>query len=212
LCLHSIVVDPSDSRRMFVGISSAGVFRTEDNCRSWDLANQGVRAEFLPEKYPAFGQCVHKLLLADGRRSLLFQQNHCGVYSTSDAGRNWREITPGLPSDFGFPLAIHPRKPETIFVIPLKGAELRCPPEGRLRVYRSRNGGDTWEALGNGLPQANAYMGILREGMATDSADPVGVYFATNTGKVFGSIDEGDSWQLVADNLPPVYSISAAVG
>jgi len=211
LCLHSIIIDPSDSARMFVGISAVGVFRTEDGGKNWDVANKGTRAEFLPEKYPEYGQCVHKLLLADSRSGLLFQQNHCGVYRSSDGGRNWQEITVGLPSDFGFPLAIHPREAETIFVLPLKGAEFRCPPEGRLRVYRSRNGGKSWEALSKGLPQQDAFIGVYREGMAMDSQKPAGVYFGTNTGKLFGSADEGDSWNLLADNLPPVYSVSTAV-
>ena len=211
LCLHSIIIDPSDSARMFVGISAVGVFRTEDGGKSWEVANKGTRAEFLPEKYPEYGQCVHKLLMADSKSSLLFQQNHCGVYRSADAGRNWQEITAGLPSDFGFPLAIHPREPETIFVLPLKGAEFRCPPEGRLRVYRSRNGGKSWEALSEGLPQQDAFVGVYREGMAMDSQKPAGIYFGTNTGKLFGSADEGDSWNLLADNLPPVYSVSTAV-
>jgi hypothetical protein len=211
LCLHSIVVDQTDLKRLFVGISAVGVFRSEDGGASWEVANKGTRAEFMPEKYPEFGQCVHKLLLADGNRSLLFQQNHCGVYRSHDAGRTWQEITSGLPSDFGFPLAIHPRQPETIFVLPLKGADFRCPPDGKLRVYRSRNGGQTWEALGKGLPGEYAFVGVYREGMATDSLNPAGIYFGTNVGKIYNSDDEGDTWRLLADNLPPVYSISAAV-
>ncbi len=211
LCLHSIVVDPAKQNRMFVGISAVGVFRTDDAGETWQHANKGTRAEFLPDKFPEFGQCVHKLLLADPKRSLLFQQNHCGVYRSNNAGADWVEITAGLPSDFGFPLAIHPHRPETIYVVPLQGAEFRCPPGGKLCVYRSRNGGESWEALGKGLPQRDAYVGVYREGMATDSLDPVGVYFSTNTGKIFASQDEGDSWRTIADNLPPISSISAAV-
>jgi photosystem II stability/assembly factor-like uncharacterized protein len=210
LCLHSIVVDYTNANRMFVGISAVGVFRTDDAGKTWQTANRGTRAEFLPIKKPEYGQCVHKLLMADGKRSLLFQQNHCGVYRSADGGQSWDEITKGLPSDFGFPLAIHSHKPETVFVIPLKGAEFRCPPQNKLRVYRSRNGGKTWTALTKGLPQKDAFVGIYREGMAMDARDPAGVYFGTNTGKFFGSDDEGDSWQTIAENLPPVYSVATA--
>ena len=210
LCLHSIVLDARSPRRMFVGISAVGVFRSEDGGETWTPRNRGTRAEFLPDKYPEYGQCVHKLLPGAGQPDLLFQQNHCGVYRSSDAGDSWQEITAGLPSDFGFPLAVHPRQSETIFVIPLKGAEFRCPPGGHLRVFCSKNGGKSWEALSNGLPQENTFLGIYREGMATDTLDPCGVFFGTNTGKLFGSADEGNSWQLIADNLPPIFSVATA--
>jgi photosystem II stability/assembly factor-like uncharacterized protein len=211
LCLHSIALDPAQPRRIFVGISAAGVFRSEDAGTTWKPVNRGTRAEFMPDKYPEFGQCVHKLLMADGKSSLLFQQNHCGMYRSADGGESWTEITAGLPSDFGFPLAVHPRKPETIFVLPLKGAEFRCPPENKLRVFRSRDGGNKWETLNRGLPEGESFMSVYREGMAMDQQEPAGIYFGTNTGKVFGSSDEGDSWGLVADNLPPVYSVEAAI-
>jgi photosystem II stability/assembly factor-like uncharacterized protein len=211
LCLHSIAIDPANEARMFVGISAVGVFRTEDGGKTWETANQGTRAEFMPEKYPEFGQCVHKLLIADGKASLLFQQNHCGVYRSADAGRTWQEITAGLPSDFGFPLAVHPREPQTIYVIPLKGAEFRCPPDGKLRIYRSRDGGQKWEALSDGLPGANVFSSVYREGMTMDSLKPAGIYFGTNTGKLFYSTDEGDKWSVLSDNLPPIFSVSAAV-
>jgi hypothetical protein len=195
---------------MFVGISAVGVFRTDDGGATWHTKNRGTRAEFLPEKYPEFGQCVHKLLLSPGNASVLFQQNHCGVYRSANAGESWEEITAGLPSDFGFPLAVHPREAATIYVLPLQGAEFRCPPEGKLRVFRTRDGGRHWEPLTAGLPQAEAFAGVLREGMAADTADPVGIYFGTNTGKLFASCDAGDSWSTIADNLPPIYSVSAA--
>jgi len=210
LCLHSIALDSSNPQRMFVAISAAGVFRTDDGGATWAPHNKGTRAGFLPEKYPEFGQCVHKLLMVGGNSSRLFQQNHCGVYRSDDAGENWQEITAGLPSDFGFPLALHPRDAQTLYVIPLQGAEFRCPPEGKLRVFRSRNGGETWEASSDGLPQTVAYCGIYREAMATDKSDPVGIYFGTNTGKLFASRDEGASWSLIADDLPPIFSVEAS--
>lgn len=210
LCLHSIVVDPSDRQRMWVGISAVGVFVTLDGGETWALRNHGVRAEFLPDKYPEFGQCVHKLLPAPGQSETLYQQNHCGVYRSHDGGERWDEITAGLPSDFGFPLAIHPRDAQTLFVIPLQGGEFRCPPEASLRVYRTRDGGVTWQALSEGLPQTHAYCEVFREGMAIDGLDPAGIYFGTNTGKIFASIDEGDTWAMIADNLPPISSVSAS--
>ncbi len=210
LCLHSIVLDPADARRMYVGISAVGVFRTEDGGASWETANRGTRAEFLPEKLPEFGQCVHKLLMAGGEGAALFQQNHCGVYRSADGGRAWQEITKGLPSDFGFPLAIHPRQSQTIYVLPLQGAEFRCPPERKLRVFRSRDGGQSWSALEKGLPSGSFFGGVLREGMAADALDPAGIYFGTNNGKIFASDDEGEKWRLLADNLPPVYSVATA--
>ena len=207
MCLHSIALDPGSAQRLFVGISAAGVFRSDDGGENWRPMNKNVRAEFLPDKRPEVGQCVHKLLLSPRDPSLLFQQNHCGVYRSADAGETWEEITKGLPSDFGFPLAIHPREDETVFVLPLQGAEFRCPPGERLRVFRSRNGGRKWEALTKGLPQKDAYVGVYREGMAVDSGKPLGIYFGTNTGKIHASRDEGLSWHLLADNLPPVYSV-----
>jgi hypothetical protein len=210
LCLHSIVIDHANAQRMFVGISAVGVFRTEDGGATWETANRGTRAEFQPDKFPEYGQCVHKLLMTNGAAPLLYQQNHCGVYRSADGGRAWHEITRGLPSDFGFPLALHPRQAETLYVLPLQGAEFRSPPEQKLRVYRSRDRGETWSALGCGLPEGKFYAGIYREGMAADSLDPAGIYFGTNTGKIFSSADEGDSWQLLRDDLPPVYSISVA--
>jgi photosystem II stability/assembly factor-like uncharacterized protein len=211
MCLHSIVLDPTNARRMFVGISAAGVFRTDNGGKSWTPMNKGTRAEFMPVKYPEVGQCVHKLMMSPSQPSLLFQQNHCGVYRSDDAGKNWTEITKGLPSDFGFPIAVHPRKSETVYVIPLQGAEFRCPPNGKLRVFRTRNGGKSWKALSRGLPQDNAFVGMYREAMAMDDREPAGIYFGTNTGKIFASRDEGDSWFELADNLPPVYSVSISV-
>lgn len=208
LCLHSILLDPTNPQRLFIGISAAGVFRSDDGGDTWQPANRGTRAEFLPDKLPEVGQCVHKLKVSADRK-LLFQQNHCGVYRSADGGENWDEITQGLPSDFGFPMAVHPREPETIYVIPLKGAEFRCPPENKLRVFRSRNGGRSWDPCAKGLPQDHAFSGVYREAMTTDDLNPAGIYFGTNTGKIFGSFDEGDNWSELADNLPPVFSVHA---
>lgn len=209
LCLHSITRDVADASRLYVGISAVGVFRTDDAGRSWATANRGTRAEFLPDKLPEWGQCVHKLIASPTKADLVYQQNHCGVYRSENAGTNWTEITAGLPSDFGFPLALHPRDEKRLYVIPLKGGEFRCPPEGKLAVWSSRDGGATWQAQRKGLPQENAYMGVYREAMASDRNDPAGIYFGTNTGKLFGSADEGESWRVIADNLPPIFSVSA---
>ena len=210
LCLHSIQLDPANPQRMFIAISAVGVFRTDDGGATWQPMNRGTRAEFMPEKFPEFGQCVHKLLMASSQPRLLFQQNHCGVYRSANAGESWDEITAGLPSDFGFPLGVHPREPETIFVLPLQGAEFRCPPDGKLRVFRTRDGGQSWQPLTDGLPQEDAFSSVLREGMAVDAGTPAGVYIGTNNGKIFASHDEGDSWMTLADNLPPVYSLSVS--
>ena len=205
MCLHSIVIDPIEPNQIWVGISAAGVFRSEDGGQSWVPVNRGVRAESLPNKFPEVGQCVHKLL---GDARVLFQQNHCGVYRSDDRGANWKEITDGLPSDFGFPLALDPQNREVLFVIPLEGAEFRCPTGGNLVVYRSVNGGRSWEAQRNGLPHPS-YSKVLREAMTTDKANPFGVYFGTDSGKIFGTLDAGDTWHEVADNLPPIYSLDA---
>ncbi len=211
LCLHSIVVHPTDPARMWVAISSVGTFYSEDGGATWSTRNQGVRAEFSPDRYPEFGQCVHKLLLAaDGEH--LYQQNHCGVYRSDDAGTHWEEITTGLPSDFGFPLALHPRDPNTLFVVPLNGADLgRYVPDGKMVVWRSKDRGDSWSPMTNGLPSEHAYLGVLREGMAVDTQDPFGIYVGTSTGHVFGSNDEGESWQQIITNLPPILSVETAV-
>ncbi len=212
LCLHSIAAHPSDKDRMWVGISAVGTFETTDGGESWQTRNKGVRAGFLPEPPPEFGQCVHKLRLHPDRPDVLFQQNHSGVYRSDNAGADWTEITAGLPSEFGFPLVIHPHDPKTIYTIPLNGDDKgRYMPEGHAAVWRSRDEGEAWEQLDSGLPTSDAYLGVLREAMSVDQLDPIGVYFGTSTGQLFGSADEGASWNLLADYLPPIWSVETVL-
>jgi photosystem II stability/assembly factor-like uncharacterized protein len=213
LCLHSIVPHPADPDRMWVGISAVGAFETRDGGATWETRNRGVRTGFMPDPHPEFGQCVHKLVIAADGGERLYQQNHCGVYRSLDGGRQWDEVTGnGLPSEFGFPMAAHPRDPLTVWTIPLNGAEQgRYVPEASAAVWRTHDGGDSWVRSGNGLPQQDAYLQVLREAMAVDRLDPVGVYLGTSTGQVYGSADEGRTWALVADHLPPVWSVEAAV-
>jgi len=210
LCLHSIVLDPSRPKRMYVGISAVGVFKTEDAGKTWNVKNKNVRADFAPIKYPEFGQCVHKLVMDPKKPSSLYQQNHCGVYRSDDAAENWVEITKGLPSQFGFPMAIHPHDSERFYVVPEEGDFFRAAPRKQFAVYETRNAGRTWVKRSKGLPAKDAYMGCFREGLATDELDPAGVYVGTRMGHLFHSADEGKTWRLLAQWLPPIYSVSAA--
>ena len=214
MCLHSIVLDPADASRMWVGISAVGVFGTTDSGKSWETLNQGVRADFLPDRFPDFGQCPHKVLTHPSKPGLLYQQNHCGVYKSESAGEEWQDITEGLPSRFGFVLGLHSQDPDTLFVLPEDqvlgedvGGGQRYVTEAKFRVYRSQNGGRDWEPLTQGLPQENAYLHVLREGMATDSLDDCGVYVGTTTGQLFYSRDNGDNWELLIERLPPTLSV-----
>lgn len=210
MCLHTVIVDPSNPRRMFVAISAAGVFYSEDGGETFEPRNKGIRAEFMPETDPELGQCVHKVVMHPKRPDVLFLQNHGGVYRTENAGLSWEPIEDGLPAVFGFPLVVHPHDPETVYVIPLQADVARLPVEGDLAVYRSRDSGKTWEKLDKGLPE-KAYVNVLRQAMATDTLDPAGVYFGTRTGQLFGSRDNGDTWTLIADFLPPILSVRATV-
>jgi photosystem II stability/assembly factor-like uncharacterized protein len=211
LCLHTILADPAGRGRMTVAVSAAGVYRSEDGGRTWASRNSGVRAEFLPDKYPEFGQCVHKIVQHSDRPDRLFLQNHWGLYRSDDGGDSWKDIARGVPSDFGFCMAMHPRSPDTVFILPIESDEFRCVPEGKLRVYRTSDAGKSWKPLARGLPQKDAFETVLRDAMSTDSLDPAGIYFGTRSGKLFGSRDEGRSWQLVRDGLPPVVAVRAAI-
>lgn len=211
LALHSIHVDPRDPRRMYCALSAGGVYRSDDGGASWRPVNHGTRADFLPDPLPASGQCVHKLVVHPALPDRLYQQNHCGVYRSDDRGEHWTEITDGLPSDFGYALAVDPADPDVAYVIPETSSHMRATVDGKLRVYRTRDAGAGWQPLTRGLPQANAYVSVLREAMATDGLDPCGVYFGTAGGQLFASRDGGESWEVVAAYLPRVLSVTAAV-
>ncbi len=214
LILHSLVLNPADARQIWVGISSAGVFHTADGGATWEPRNRGTRADFMPEdqRYPEFGQCVHCLVMATGRPERLYQQNHCGMYRSDDGGREWRSIEAGLPSSFGFPAAVHPREPGTLYLLPLNGDIAgRYVPDAKAAVWRTQDGGETWQDLREGLPQQNVFFGVLRQAMATDRLAPAGVYFGTNSGALYASVDEGDSWRCIAQHLPMITSVETLV-
>ncbi len=211
LCLHTIVRDPENVDRMWVAISSGGVYRTTDGGRTWTARNAGIRAEFMPEKYPDFGQCVHKVVQHPSRPGRLFAQNHWGLYRSDDAGDSWQDIARGVPSDFGFAMTMHPHEADTVYIIPIQSDMVRVAPEEKLRVYRTRNGGGSWEALTRGLPQRRAYDIVLRDAMTTDSLDPAGVYFGTRNGRLYASKDGGGSWRVAIDGLPSITCVRAVV-
>ena len=207
LCLHTIVEDPQDPRRIFVAISSAGAFRTDDGGESWRPINKGLVSEQIPDPRAEVGHCVHNLALHPSDPSVLFMQKHWDVMRSDDGGDSWREVSGNLPSDFGFPIEVHAHEPETIYVVPILSDSEHFPPDGRLRVYRSRTGGDIWEALTEGLPQEHCYVNVLRDAMAVDALDPCGVYFGTTGGDVYVSADAGDHWIPIVQHLPTVLSI-----
>jgi hypothetical protein len=211
LCLHTIMLDPSNAKRMYIAISTGGCFRTDDGGQTWKPFNKNVRADFHPDKFPEYGQCVHKMAMHPSTPNVLYQQNHCGVYRSDNAGEDWIDIGEGkLPSRFGFPIAVHPADPKTIYIALEESDEYRMSVDGRFSVWRSRDAGDSWTRLTAGLPE-RAHLDVLREAMGTDSFDDAGVYIGTNTGQLFYTRDSGDNWELLADFLPPIQSVEAAV-
>jgi serine/threonine protein kinase len=211
LALHTIVLDPADHQRMYVAISAGGVYRTNDGGRIWTAQNRGIRATTMPDKYPEFGQCVHKIVMHPARPERLFLQSHWGLYRSDNCAENWVDIANGVPSDFGFAMLTHPKNPECVYIVPVESDEFRCTCDGRLRVYRTRNSGASWEPLMRGLPQKRAYETVLRDAITADAFDPVGIYFGTRSGQLFGSRDEGRTWLKILEGLPSVVCVRNAI-
>jgi photosystem II stability/assembly factor-like uncharacterized protein len=209
LGLHTILVDPKNKNRIYIAISAAGCFRTDDGGKTWKPINQGLRSEYIPDPTAEIGHCVHRIALHPSRPDTLFMQKHWDVMRSDNAGDQWHEVSGNLPTDFGFVIDVHAHEPETIYVVPIKSDSEHFPPEGKLRVYRSRKGGNEWEALTKGLPQANCYVDVLRDAMSVDTLDPCGVYFGTTGGQVYCSPDGGDNWTPIVRDLPGVLSVEA---
>ena len=207
MCLHTILLDPSVPGRMFIAISAAGVFRSDDAGETWRPINRGLKSEYIPDPNADVGHCVHRIAQHRLRPDVLFMQKHWDVLRSDDAGESWHEVSGNLPSDFGFVIEVHAHEPETIYVVPIKSDSEHFPPDGKLRVYRSRTGGNEWEALTNGLPQSDCYVNVLRDAMAVDSLDSCGVYFGTTGGQVYASVDAGDTWTPIVRDLPAVLSV-----
>jgi photosystem II stability/assembly factor-like uncharacterized protein len=205
--LHTILIDPTNPKRMYIAISSAGTFRTDDGGQSWKVITRGLHSQYIPNPTAEIGHCVHRIALHPARPNTLFMQKHWDVMRSDDAGENWREISGNLPTDFGFPIDVHAHEPETVYVVPIKSDSEHYPPEGKLRVYRSKVGGNEWEALTNGLPQENCYVNILRDAMAVDTLDDCGIYFGTTGGQVYCSPNGGDAWSPIVRDLPAVLSV-----
>jgi photosystem II stability/assembly factor-like uncharacterized protein len=207
MCLHSIVLDAKDPKRMYIAISAAGAFRTDDGGKSWKPINKGLKSQYIPDPNAEIGHCVHHIAAHPSRPNVLFMQKHWDVMRSDDAGDSWHEVSGNLPTDFGFVIDVHAHEPETIYVVPIKSDGEHFPPEGRLRAYRSRTGGNDWEPLTKGLPQKDCYVNILRDAMAVDSLDKCGIYFGTTGGQVYASKDAGDNWAPIVENLPAVFSV-----
>jgi photosystem II stability/assembly factor-like uncharacterized protein len=211
LCLHTIIQDPSNPERLIIAISAAGVFRTDDGGETWRPINRGLHSEGLPDPDAEVGHCVHHVAMHPSRPNVLFMQKHWDVMRSDDGGDSWREVSGNLPTDFGFAIDVHAQEPNTIYVVPIKSDSEHYPPDGKLRVYRSRGGGEEWESLSKGLPQKDCYVNVLRDAMAVDSLDPCGVYFGTTGGQVYASADAGDSWEPIVRDLPAVLSVEVQV-
>jgi photosystem II stability/assembly factor-like uncharacterized protein len=207
LCLHTILLDPSNPRRMFIAISAAGAFRTDDGGQTWQPINRGLRSEYIPDPTAEVGHCVHRIAMHRSRPDVLFMQKHWDVMRSDNAGELWHEVSGNLPTDFGFVIDVHAHEPETVYVLPIKSDSEHFPMDGKLRVYRSRTAGNEWEPLTNGLPQSDCYVNVLRDSMAVDGLDTCGVYFGTTGGQVYASTDAGDTWQAIVRDLPAVLSV-----
>jgi photosystem II stability/assembly factor-like uncharacterized protein len=207
MCLHTILLDPVHPGRIYVAISAAGTFRSDDGGVSWRPINKGLRSGEIPSAEAEVGHCVHRIAMHPSNPDVLFMQKHWDIMRSDDAGASWHEVSGNLPSDFGFPIAVHAHEPETIYVVPIKSDAEHYPPEGKLRVYRSRTGGNEWEALTSGLPQADCYVNVLRDAMAVDAMESCGIYFGTTGGQVYCSPDAGDHWQAIVRDLPAVLSV-----
>jgi photosystem II stability/assembly factor-like uncharacterized protein len=207
MCLHTILLSPNGNGRMFTAISAAGVFRSDDAGITWTPKNRGLRSDFMPDPMAEVGHCVHRIAMHASRPGTLFMQKHWDVMRSDDGGESWQEVSGNLPSDFGFAIDVHAHEPETVYVVPIKSDSEHYPPEGKLRVYRSRSGGNEWEALTKGLPQGDCYVNVLRDAMSVDALDPCGIYFGTTGGQVYASADNGDSWMSITRDLPAVLSV-----
>jgi len=207
MCLHTIILDPSNPKRIFIAISAAGAFRTDDGGKNWKPINRGLHSQYIPDPNAEVGHCVHHVAMNPKRPNVLFMQKHWDIMRSDDAGDSWKEVSGNIPTDFGFVIDIHAHEPDTIYVVPIKSDSEHFVPEGKLRVYRSRSGGNEWEALTKGLPQKDCYVNVLRDAMAVDSLDKCGVYFGTTGGQVYASADAGDTWAPIVRDLPAVYSV-----
>jgi photosystem II stability/assembly factor-like uncharacterized protein len=207
MCLHTIMIDPTNAKRMFIAISAAGAFRTDDGGTSWKPINQGLHSEYIPDPTAEVGHCVHRIAMHRSRPDVLFMQKHWDVMRSDNAGDTWHEVSGNLPTDFGFVIDVHAHEPETIYVVPIKSDSEHYPLDGKLRVFRSRSGGNEWESLGKGLPEKDCYVNVLRDAMAVDSLDECGIYFGTTGGQVYASANAGDSWAPIVRDLPAVLSV-----